>query len=1458
MSDISSAHVDIERLAALSAYNTLRIADRTPFEEIAALAASLCGASMAVVALLEQDGLDVLASFGCHGALRHAGARAFCACTRAGATLFEVADARADHRFAHDPLVQQAPHVRFYAGVPLTHAGGQVLGTLCVLDSTARQLDAAQRDGLERLARIVIGMLEGIRRARAIPPLANMIEQSSREVAIIDANSLCILYANRPALDNLGYSAAEIEGLPLAALDPGYLAAIAQIKATGLPLTGSAKRSVDSALYGDPTEPVFAHKRRDGSTYPVDVRLKPIFDGTQLLWMLSVEDATERATLQASLSRSRRFFEVVALTNQAIVSADTQTELFEKICRIVVETGDAQMAWAGWLDQEVELIPVAAAGIPMRTLTGLRYRLDDVQAQTSSCSVRAALSGEAALMNDIDMAILQDGWREAYMEWGLHSAAAFPVQLRGKVVGTLCVVFAQRNFFDAELLSLFSKVADNISVFLERKRLEVERAGAVKAVSLGEQRYATLVNLLPDGVLVYQDSILKFINRAGARLFGAESPKEMLGRDILSLYDASQHEQVKQRVDALRTLKRNAQITLLARRLDGSIFHAEVGSSQFPAFGTNAIVSVMRDVSERVMREALISEEARVLQMSAAGERLPVILARLAELLAQQAARITPVIMLFNARRQRLQLGSVAQGTAGLRAAFEQAAWNIASCPCGSAATSGQEVLVPDLAQDSRWPAWSAIAAAHGIRACWSTPVIASDGKVVGTLACYYREPAEPSAAERELLHVLQGVAAVVIERDRTDQRLMTTRNRLLQAQSLVRMGDWSYEVQTDRFRASPIVMDIFGLPPQVRALTSAEFDALMHPDDRARIAAQRREYVQLDTSFHEQYRIVRPDGKVVYLEGRGAARYDEIEQTVRYTGVVQDVSERHLAEQALRLRQHAVDATLEGIVMVDASTQDYPILYVNPGFERMTGYSAAEVLGRNCRFLQGPDTDDMAREEIRAALREQRPAQTVLKNYRKDGTAFWNSLRIAPVRDENGALTHYVAVQTDISERMRYEEELARRANHDSLTGLPNRALFFDRVQQAILAAAPAHAPLAVAFVDLDHFKVFNDSIGHDAGDQVLKIVAHRLRDHLDDTETLARFGGDEFVILFPRVEHAAGIERRLKAAMGALARPAVIAGQEVSICASIGLAIYPHDADSAEKLVSHADFAMYRAKAEGRAGLRRYDARRDVGNARLLKMQQELRRALEQNEFVLHYQPRVDADLHGIVGFEALLRWQHPERGMIPPLEFIPIAEETGLIVEIGQWVLSTACRQNQAWVRAGRFNCPMSVNVSVAQFKKDDFVQVVQRCLDQSGLAPTLLELEITESLVMEDPEAFIEVLKKLKALGVQIAIDDFGTGYSSLSYLKRFPIDHLKIDRSFVRDLATDAADASICRTIIAMAHSLEISVVAEGVETTEQAIYLSAHGCEELQGYLFYRPAPAEAFDRDDTPQLAAS
>lgn len=552
--------------------------------------------------------------------------------------------------------------------------------------------------------------------------------------------------------------------------------------------------------------------------------------------------------------------------------------------------------------------------------------------------------------------------------------------------------------------------------------------------------------------------------------------------------------------------------------------------------------------------------------------------------------------------------------------------------------------------------------------------------------------------------------------------------------------------------------------------------------------------------------------------------------------------------EQALLLREQALVSSSNGIMITRSDDSDHSIVYVNPAFEKITGYTAQEVIGREGRFLVREDLAQPDLQEIRSALREKRAGCALLRNYRKDGTQFWNELHISPVKDASGAATtHFVSVINDVSERVNYQKELEYQATHDSLTGLANRNLLNDRITQAIAWAKRQDLSVGLMLLDLDHFKLINDASGHGAGDDMLKQVAQRLSQCVRETDTVARLGGDEFVVILTDLPETGDVDVVAEKILGALSRPFEINGHDVFVTASIGISLYPRDGDHGEILLRYADIAMYRVKEHGRNSVRQFIPEMGVTAISRLNMEGALRRGLERHEFTLHYQPKIELASGRIVGAEALVRWHHPQIGLIHPIEFIPLAEETGLIIPLGEWVLAEACRQQVSWKKAGLADLKIAVNMSPRQFRQEDLSERVASILTETGADPAQVTLELTESMVMQDVNSTLVALRALKNLGLSISLDDFGTGYSSLSYLRRFPIDELKIDKSFINDIHENPDDAAIASAIIAMALSLGLSVVAEGVEKKEQAELLRKMGCNQVQGYYFGRPMDAAGF-----------
>ncbi|MEW6330654.1 MAG: PAS domain S-box protein [Pseudomonadota bacterium] len=602
----------------------------------------------------------------------------------------------------------------------------------------------------------------------------------------------------------------------------------------------------------------------------------------------------------------------------------------------------------------------------------------------------------------------------------------------------------------------------------------------------------------------------------------------------------------------------------------------------------------------------------------------------------------------------------------------------------------------------------------------------------------------------------------------------------------------------------------------------------------------------------------VRTQGAVRDLEVSFRTKSGEVRQLLCSVELIQldqgacllfvgnDITERKHAETQMRKLSRALEQTADVVLITD---RDGVIEYVNPAFEQVTGYASAEAVGRQPNLLksgrQGPGFYDNMWKTILAG----EVFNDVLINRRKDGSLYYEEKTITPVKDGDGHITHFVATGKDITERMQTQERLAFMAQHDPLTELPNRALLLDRLKQSLAGARWRERRAAVLFIDLDRFKTINDTLGHEVGDRLLQQLAERFQRSVRDGDTVARFGGDEFVILLDDVASADDVSGVAQKVLQALAPPFQVDHQTLYVTASIGVSLFPNDGEDASTLLKHADIAMYRAKELGKNTYQFYSADMSSRAFERLTLESNLRRALEQREFRLYYQPYVDVTTGAIVGVEALLRWQHPEFGLVMPNDFIPLLEETGLIVPTGEWVLDTACAQVAAWHAQGWPQLQLAVNLSPRQFQAQNLTAVVKQALDTLGSEPGLLELEITEGMLLRHAPATVDTLEALHALGVRMAIDDFGTGYSSLSYLRRLPIDTLKIDRTFVRDIPEDADDSAITVAIMALAQSMKLEMIAEGVENAAQRDFLRARGCNLMQGFLFSRPLPAEEITR---------
>lgn len=618
-----------------------------------------------------------------------------------------------------------------------------------------------------------------------------------------------------------------------------------------------------------------------------------------------------------------------------------------------------------------------------------------------------------------------------------------------------------------------------------------------------------------------------------------------------------------------------------------------------------------------------------------------------------------------------------------------------------------------------------------------------------------------------------------------------------------------------------------------------------MHSEDRERFKLELNEHLQGRSPFFEaEYRVERSPGNWVWILDRGkVVEKDSLDNPIRMTGTNRNITSRKLIENELVLSSQVLNSMNEAVVVAGL---DYRIRSVNPAFCAITGYTERQITDRHFIHLAfGRQQRELFNTIEQQLLRHKHwVGELWIRNKQRQAILVW--LEINQVIDIKGETSHFVAVFTDITQRKKAEEDLRFLASFDTLTGLPNRTLFQDRLNHAITQAHRANNIVALLFLDLDRFKHINDSMGHHVGDLLLKAVARRLQNAVRDGDTVARLGGDEFTIILEGVAKTKAATLISEKVLRAFQTPFLLDDKTLTISTSIGISLYPNDADNADSLIKFADTAMYHAKSSGRNNFQFYTSKLNEIATRHVQLESGLKEAIQRNELSLVYQPKFCLKDGSLTGIEALLRWYHTELGPISPVEFIPLAEETGIITQIGHWVINQACQQLAEWNSLGFNGITVAVNLSARQLKAD-IISTIEVALAVSGLPAQSLELELTESMIMGNPQESVSILSKLKALGLTIAVDDFGTGYSSLSYLKRFPIDTLKIDREFVRDITNDPDDAAITSAIIALAHNLDLNVVAEGVETQEQLNFLAMQGCDQVQGFLLSKPLSAADF-----------
>jgi diguanylate cyclase (GGDEF)-like protein/PAS domain S-box-containing protein len=783
---------------------------------------------------------------------------------------------------------------------------------------------------------------------------------------------------------------------------------------------------------------------------------------------------------------------------------------------------------------------------------------------------------------------------------------------------------------------------------------------------------------------------------------------------------------------------------------------------------------------------------------------------------------------------------------------------------CARAIAGTELFVVPDARNDPRFAHHPAVTGEPGVRFYAGMPLVSADGFALGTVCVVDYVPRTLTAKQAEALSTLARQVMVSLECRRECKRFeraaLESAERFRHLEKAITAAVWDWDLETNDIRWTDGIHILFGIPPHELGPGCASWTDRIHPDDQGRVMLHVREVINgQDESWDDEYRFRCQDGSYAHVLDRGFVIRDGEGRALRMVGGVTDHTGRKQSEQERdklhKEKMQLLEVTGEGIWGVDSAGR---CTFASEAAARMLGYAVPEMVGQNMHDVthyQHANGEPYPAHQCRIFQTSHGGGSCHRDDevfWRKDGTAFPVRYVSYPVV-ENGSIVGSVVTFTDITQRKADENEIRHLALYDPLTGLPNRQLLLDRLEHALALCSRTRSGGALLFIDLDNFKTLNDTLGHEQGDQLLRQVGERLLACVRSSDTVARFGGDEFVVMVEDLgqnpqEAAARARCTGEQILVALNRPYLLGAAVHFSSPSIGITLFSDQhADVGEQL-KRADLAMYQAKAAGRNTLRFFDPDMQTAITARAALEVDMRQGLVNDEFLLHYQPQVDGN-GDPTGAEALVRWRHPRRGLVSPADFIPLAEETGLILPLGQWVLESACTQLASWgARPDTAGLSMAVNVSARQFRHPDFVRQVLAVLERSGANPARLKLELTEGLLIENVEDTIAKMIALKAQGVGFSLDDFGTGYSSLAYLKRLPLDQLKIDQSFVRDVLADANDATIARTIITLGQSLGLAVIAEGVETEAQRDFLAQHNCDAFQGYLFSRPVPADLID----------
>ena len=1116
-----------------------------------------------------------------------------------------------------------------------------------------------------------------------------------------------------------------------------------------------------------------------------------------------------------------------------------------------------------------ETLLVARDGDSVVYLNRLRHRKEPplslrLPASAASLVAARAVRGEIGTLTGLDyrgIPVLAAARRVPHSPWILV-AKLDRQEVNGPVIAS------------ARLVALFGIVLVLAAGLTTALWLRQQRSNALVRQLRAERERTALAKHL-DYLTRYANDMIFLIDEGGRLVDANEravaaygyAREELIGMHVRSLRApddltsfASQWERARQQDGIV--------FETVHLRKDGTTFPAEVSTRAIEVDGVQLRQSIVRDITERheAQRKILRLSNlyAALSQMNQAivrGHDRDSLLTDICRIAVEFGKLQLAWIGLIDESSRMVRVAARYGDDAGYLDQIQVSTdpeKAVGRGPIGIAIREQRTYVSGEFSTDPVSGPWREAAAQAGFRSVAAVP-LRHDSKVIGSLTVYSSEPGFFDDATVELLEEMTDDVAFALDGLTREERRRSAEEALRESEEKYRLLFNNEQDAIVIFEAaSGRIIDGNEAFLRLSGYTAEEAGRLNVRDISAEPEATSESLRKLREQGFDQVearRFRRKNGDEIWVE-LGLNTFEWRGRQL-VSAIVRDITERKRAEENALLWSKVLEDSTEGIVITDAQGN---ILTVNKAFSALTGYTPEEVVGKDPKLLASGRHDKGFYHVMWRTIRESGRWQGEIWNRRKNGEVYLEWLSITGVRNSAGELTHYVGIFTDITERKESAERIQFLANHDFLTGLPNRSLMKDLVQQSLATARRKGSILALLLLDLDRFKTINDSLGHGRGDALLQRVATRLVECVREGDTIARLGGDEFLIMLPelpRSQDAALVAEKISTAMR---KHIFVEGHELGVTASIGISVFPHDGNDVDSLTRNAEAAMYHAKDRGRNNYQYFTSDMNERAFEALAMEMSLRGAIERNEFTLHYQPQVQTGTGVIVGAEALIRWRHPDLGFVPPGRFIPIAEEHGLIVQIGEWVLRTACSQVRAWLDEGLPAVPVAVNMSAVQFRQAGLAKRVGQILAQEGVEPRFIELELTETIIMREAEQTIAVLAELHDMGVSLSIDDFGTGYSSLSYLRRFPIHKLKIDQSFVRDITNNPDAAAIATAIISMGRSMKLRVIAEGVETAEQLAFLSSKECDELQGFHIGRPMEADRFSallRDGKPIAVA-